>query len=51
MLAKGDQTGQALGHGGILNLGSYTAGKPLTLMASGLTGANGTHVATFVTGL
>ena len=33
-----------LGPGGtsvILTLGSFTAGKPLTLTASGLTGANG----------
>src|SRR5262249_38987752 len=43
-----------LGPGGtsvILSLGRYTAGKPLTLTASGLTGANGAPVKSFVTGL
>ena len=47
-------TSMTLGPGGtsvILTLGSYTAAKPLTLMASGLTGANGAAVAAFVTGL
>jgi hypothetical protein len=43
-----------LGPGGtsvILTLGTYTARKPLTLHASGFTGANGGSVASFVTGL
>jgi hypothetical protein len=47
-------TSTTLGPGGtsvILTLGSYTAGKPLTLTASGLTGANGAPVKTVVTGL
>ena len=43
-----------LGPGGtsvILTLAKFTAGKPLTLKASGLIGANGGAVASFVTGL
>ena len=47
-------TSMTLGTGGtsvILALGSFTAGKPLTLNASGLTGGNGKAVASFVTGL
>ena len=47
-------TSMTLGTGGtsvILTLGNYTTGKPLTLMASGLTGANGAPVKPFTTGL
>jgi hypothetical protein len=43
-----------LGLGGtsvIVTLGRYTAGRPLTLMASGLTGVNGAAVKSFTTGL
>jgi hypothetical protein len=53
-LAHVPVTSMTLGTGGtsvILTLGKYTTGKPLTLMASGLTGANGATVKSFVTGL
>jgi hypothetical protein len=35
----------------ILTFGTFTAGKPLTLMGSGLAGANGQPVKSFTTGL
>jgi hypothetical protein len=47
-------TSTTLGPGGtsvILKLGRHTAGKPLTLTASGLTGANGEPLNTLVTRL
>jgi hypothetical protein len=47
-------TSTTLGPGGksvILTLGKYTTGKPLSLMASGLTGTNGAAVKSFTTAL
>ena len=47
-------TSVTLGPGGtsvILTLGTFTAAKPLTLTAAGLTGADGAAVASLVTGL
>jgi hypothetical protein len=47
-------TSMTLGQGGtsvILTLGKFTAGKPLTLNASGLIGANGAAVKAFTTTL